>query len=303
MKKLFKALFFISVALCSCKGNDYDFINNLEYKEPKDNLYLFYKNDSIDELKTKKVDSWIFSCYKKDNLNGLLLINSDSLIFANDNFFPENAANIEINFTDRYNAVFKYTVNSDNYTCIFNLNEVQNNWLLVYAEKKTILDDEYIYSFTGDISPETALNSFILASFDYDSDEMNNYVFKKKNYLEKIEEQVKYFRSSKIKSFENIFTAEHARELVHYYPVSLMNVIYINNIAYYLEQMDIVIPSVSILESIISVFPNRVVSYLNMGDALAKLNLITKSKEYYKQYIGLMKNRGKAYEIPQRLLN
>ena len=64
--------------------------------------------------------------------------------------------------------------------------------------------------------------------------------------------------------------------------------------------MSITMPAIIILETIIDNYPDRTVSYLNLSDALIKNNLKIKAEKLYKQYVKLVKAKGKQKEIPQR---
>jgi hypothetical protein len=61
----------------------------------------------------------------------------------------------------------------------------------------------------------------------------------------------------------------------------------LNNIAYYLEQMSITMPAIAVLETVLDSFPDRGVAYLNLYNALIKVNLKTKAKNLYQQYVKL----------------
>ncbi len=75
-----------------------------------------------------------------------------------------------------------------------------------------------------------------------------------------------------------------------------------NNIAYYLEKAGAYKESIYLLEKIIEKYPNRIVAYINLGDAYLGNKQKTKAIKAYKKYIELMKKTGKEKKIPKRVL-
>lgn len=75
-----------------------------------------------------------------------------------------------------------------------------------------------------------------------------------------------------------------------------------NNLAYHLEQNKQYETSCYLLKKIIDKYPNRVVAWLNYGDALWGMNEIQQGKRAYQKYILLMKNQRKDLsKIPQKV--
>lgn len=75
-----------------------------------------------------------------------------------------------------------------------------------------------------------------------------------------------------------------------------------NDKAYYLEQVGGYEEAIYILNKIITKEPERVVAYLNFGDAQWGVNKKEEAKRSYKKYIQLMKSQGKNLKrIPQRV--
>ncbi|MBL3658886.1 tetratricopeptide repeat protein [Fulvivirga sediminis] len=71
-----------------------------------------------------------------------------------------------------------------------------------------------------------------------------------------------------------------------------------NDIAYYLEQSGAYAEAAYLLNKIIDQDPERVVAYINLGDAYWKMDQEEKAKEAYKEYFHLMNQKGKATKIP-----
>jgi len=76
-----------------------------------------------------------------------------------------------------------------------------------------------------------------------------------------------------------------------------------NNSAYYLERLNYFNEAIYILLPLIKEFPNRLVAYINLGDAYWGLNDTGNAKEAYQKYIELMKANGKGNKIPGRIWN
>ncbi|MFV0346583.1 MAG: tetratricopeptide repeat protein [Bacteroidales bacterium] len=86
------------------------------------------------------------------------------------------------------------------------------------------------------------------------------------------------------------------------HPIGKDNCRYFNDIAYYIEQSGQYHEAIIILEQIIANFPDRVVAYINLGDAYWELENYEAAKSNYEQYIELMKSQGKDLNrIPQRV--
>lgn len=79
------------------------------------------------------------------------------------------------------------------------------------------------------------------------------------------------------------------------------NIIDYNNIAYYLEQSKAYTEAIFILEKIIKKFPNRIVAYINLGDAYWGNENHELAIKNYTIYIEKMKNKGLEHKIPQRI--
>jgi len=100
--------------------------------------------------------------------------------------------------------------------------------------------------------------------------------------------------------FSNSVNIKYLRYYVENYPISKKTVTLYNNIAFYLSKHEFNDEAIYILEKIVELFPNRVVAYLNLGDAyFAEEN--EAYKKMYERYIKLMKERGKESRIPERI--
>ncbi len=85
------------------------------------------------------------------------------------------------------------------------------------------------------------------------------------------------------------------------YQINKETLIYYNDLAYYLEQSGNYEEAVYLLEQIIAQFPDRVVAYINLGDAYWGIGNYKKAKEVYKIYVEQMKANNKENKIPKRV--
>jgi uncharacterized protein YeeX (DUF496 family) len=276
--------------------------NNQEYTR----LMEFCKDTTVNIVESKKSGNWIFSKYNKNTLTGLIAIYNDSVVFVNEAFFATGKTEYQrFNFVDSLKIELNTgrVFNSTTINCkyIFGFDSLLNKWLLEYAENKEFTSEQSVYLFTGNFSQNFSLEDFSADSFSFPDNNPLRYKYKKNNYLDSVEIQVRSMKSANLALFKNVFTIDHAEEIIHDYSILKTNVILFNNIAYYLEQMSITMPAITILETIVDNYPDRIVSYLNLSDALSKHNLKIKAAQLYKQYVKLMKAKGKQKEIPQRL--
>jgi hypothetical protein len=256
--------------------------DNREYSE----LMKFCNDSTVTILDGKKSGNWIFSKYRKDTLNGLIAIYNDSAVFINDTFFMNGKTECQqFKFIDSLTVVFNldsiYDDKTVTYKYVFGFNGAAHNWLLDYAEKREVTAEQSVYLFTDKFSRNRSMDNFSANSFCFANHSPLRYKYRKNNWLDSVVIQVNSMKSANAASFKNIFTIDHAEELLRDYPIRKTTVTSLNNIAYYLEQMSITMPAIIILEAVITDFPNRTVGYRNLSDALMKNNLKTKAKQIY----------------------
>ena len=80
------------------------------------------------------------------------------------------------------------------------------------------------------------------------------------------------------------------------------NIAQYNNIAYYLQKNGQNKEAILVLEEITALFPNRVVAYLNLGDAYWGDTQSFEALKNYRKYIELMKEKHKEKKIPKYVL-
>lgn len=86
-------------------------------------------------------------------------------------------------------------------------------------------------------------------------------------------------------------------------PLNRSRVTSYNNIAYYLEQSGHHDSAIHLLEKIIKHFPDRIVAYINLGDAYWGLEKHTEAREAYQNYIRLMRENNREQRIPKRVFD
>jgi hypothetical protein len=303
-----KFLLIITISVCSVSCKNSATLNEVpETNEEYAELVKFCNDTTVDILESKKSGDWMFSKYRKDILVGLISTYNDSVAFINDSFFATSKTEYQqFDFIDSLKIEFNignvFNNGTINYKYIFGFSSLSRKWLLEYAEKKEFTTEQSVYLFTDKFQQKISLENFSAYSFNFANDgSFHQYKYKKNKYLDSIEIQVKSMKAANVTSFKNIFTIDHAEDILRDYTVYKTNVTSLNNIAYYLEQMSITLPAITILETIVDNYPDRIISYLNLCDALTKNNLRIKAKKVYKQYVNLMKAKGKQKEILQRV--
>ncbi len=78
-------------------------------------------------------------------------------------------------------------------------------------------------------------------------------------------------------------------------------VVILNDLAFFLTEALRSDESVDILKAVINLSPDRMVAYLNMGDALWQKGEKKEAKKYYRKYVKMMKKAGKEDKIPARV--
>jgi hypothetical protein len=257
-----------------------------------------FRNDTaISILESKKAGNRIFSEYRKNGMTGLISVHNDSVVFVNEAFFSAgDAEHQSFDFIDSnriaLDILYAYDSKTINCKYIFRLDDASDNWLLDYAEKKERTVEQTVYLFADSFPQNISMRDFSAEQtfeslFAKAHDNVFQYKYRKNNYPDSIEIQVNKMRLANTVSFKNIFTVEHAEEILRDYPLNKTNVIFLNNIAYYLERMSITMPAIAILETIIADYPDRTVCYLNLYDALLKNGLKVKAEKIYGQYTEL----------------
>ena len=79
------------------------------------------------------------------------------------------------------------------------------------------------------------------------------------------------------------------------------NALYANNVGFALYKDEKYDLAVSWFQNAIKIDPQRAVAYLNLGDALAKLNRSKEARDAYAKYLDLAPNAKSASEVQRKL--
>lgn len=98
------------------------------------------------------------------------------------------------------------------------------------------------------------------------------------------------------------YNTKNIDQILNIFPIKDNSLEDYNNIAYYIDKAKKHKESAYLLEKIIEKFPNRIVAYLNLGDAYYGLGDKTKVIKAYQAYIDQMKKKGWEEKIPKRVI-
>ncbi len=114
-----------------------------------------------------------------------------------------------------------------------------------------------------------------------------------------------YFVEYKSKLYDRILMHDKYKTLdyLNYVDINKSTVQKYNDIGFFLLEAKQYEQAIYILENVLYKYPNRIVAYINLGDAYWGLDNKSDAKEAYKKYIELMKANGKQSKIPQRIYN
>jgi len=85
------------------------------------------------------------------------------------------------------------------------------------------------------------------------------------------------------------------------YKISKSNVVFVNDIGYFLEQANALDAAEVFISKVIEIFPDRMVAYLNLGDVYQKKKNPSLALSNYQTYVSLMHKRGLEKKIPQHV--
>ncbi len=174
----------------------------------------------------------------------------------------------------------------------FKYNDEKKDWFLINTLYSKLPMDG-----PNDLGWHRENNKFFNTwSLTGDFEKINNDIDTSNNDLNQILDDLK--NNYIIKDYKTI---ERYEKLYQKYPISKSNVMLYNNIAYYLEKSMLYDEALFILNIIVKNFPNRTVSYINLGDVHWELMNVEEARKAYKQYIWLMKKTARESRIPHRV--
>lgn len=113
-----------------------------------------------------------------------------------------------------------------------------------------------------------------------------------------LDQMIDRIKTDAINSFN---TTQRYAAFIDKYPITVETLRQYNDIGFYLQQRGSNQESIFLLKKIIDIFPNRTVSYINLGDSYWDFNDKNNAKNAYKHYILLMKKAGKESKVPPRI--
>jgi hypothetical protein len=266
-----------------------------------DTLWGHLNNDTIKDYITKKFyqDKIVFDIYIQNGKGYDKVLSSsinehtfsDTEYFKNANLYNDTKGGISI---VGFCCGNQKTVENFYYT----YNDEVKNWLL----NKT-----FTYSYNQDYT----INYDV--SFPIESVSINNITYPKLNVPTQVERNAYYKNvlSDLLRKFKSLYTTKSKSidlsdypkyilfDVLDAIPISNETVSQYNDLAYYLQQTSHEkLFAQYVLERITTIFPERIVAYINLGDTYWDLENFEKAKQAYRKYISLMKAAGNENKVP-----
>lgn len=235
---------------------------------------------------------------ENDNLTVLMSGTFSSLLVLNEDFknglkpisilrkIPNKSENKSLPYVFES---YRFEFDGKNYVLFQSNNDVSDRRLVLGGKKQSeLFNSGILKTHEIDIKKETAVKDFIRRYITSGLNESYNKAlsaFKKKN----IDASSKYsLEIAKISPWRFLVL-----------DTKTLNIF--NDLGFFLEQGNQYNKSIEVLTYIVSKVPDRVVAYINLGDAYYGNNEIDKAKHAYQTYISLMKKTGKQKRIPKRV--
>ncbi len=168
------------------------------------------------------------------------------------------------------------------YAKVKNNNLIFNNIKIWFPKEQRALDGNIVCSIPG--------NSFFDSNFDYLKCAIND-----------LHKMIDDFKVNTISIYQ-YYDIELLNNTTKHIPLTPKTLTKYNNIAYYLQQAGANEEAIYLLEKIIKKFPNRIVAYINLGDAYRALGEKDKARKAYSTYIEQMCAKGLQKKIPKKVL-
>lgn len=277
-------------------GNNFIILN----LENKNKLIILNKKENKIFFESDKALS-----YPKNNGKGYMVQSLTSLI---ENNYLVIQANI---FSGRiYSDKYYFKLNGDKFILDKYIQEEGtscNSWTIGNAyEFSSFTSNLYLEDFSLDYFLSNFYNKklfynkskrIILKDFDIDFKNLKNAYFNKSISLKK--EVFKIIAYNEEKEV-NCLPKEYLNKYLYFkYPKTINKS---NDIAFFFEQAGYYKEAIYLLAKIVEKYPNRTVSYINLGDSYLKDGNKEKAIKNYKIYIKQMKEKNKEEKIPKRVL-
>jgi len=224
--------------------------------------------------------------YKNLVINAMALTTSLEIIDKNNFFliYEYNASTTKVKdiykytYKDRLFLTFKETIK---------LYQDETGSKRLYFNQLEIDDQEFdVLESLGDtiqVSYQKSQLKDLIRLYDYKGKRIGDIVYRFSGFDRFVESPLSYSNDS-----------------IEY--LDIKDVEKLNNTSYFLEQSGDFHEAVFLLEKIIKKYPKRIVAYLNLADTYWGLKNKTKAKNYYRQYIELIKESRIENKIPERVL-
>lgn len=203
------------------------------------------------------------------------------------------------------------TIKNNNFSLIYELNgsttKIKEEYNFIYSANKLnlIYKEQVKFSSKGTATNRIYFDNYNMENRSYENIESlgKDLVFTYSN-----KKPIIYLYNKKKVPFGNISIISSSESYFIDYPnvkkenLIIENTQEANDVAYYLEQLGTYDESIFLLNEIIKMSPDRVVAYLNLGDANWGLNNKKAAIKAYEKYISIMKLQNKDLKkIPKRV--
>ncbi len=190
--------------------------------------------------------------------------------------------------------IYKYINELDNW---FYYGAYTEEWIKVFPERNGW---EFPHLFGGDFYKNNMGRSLWNDSIRVELPDIKDSIIQEFNKDYNI-----YLSEYKSKQYDRIQLHNEYKTLdyLNYVEINKSTVQKYNDVGFFLLEAKQYGQAIYILENVLYKYPNRIVAYINLGDAYWGLDNKSDAKEAYKKYIELMKANGKQSKIPQRIYN
>lgn len=178
------------------------------------------------------------------------------------------------------------------------------NQSIVYYPKYKDFNIDRLNALTKQDNKKFALSSPIsLANYTHTAPheilDSAYYPFQKDYFDKDFKKATKYYKKKHFKKIKKLFTKKKIDKYFSSYPLSSLNIIQYNDIAFYLQKGKSHKNAIQILNKVIALNPDRIISYLNLADSYTALKQNNEADQNYYHYLQQLGSDKK--EIPTKL--